>query len=177
MASTELLAWERQETDTDDSWVAFVAFRDMKAPRRLLTVAVNGSRLPTAKLSEWYRAHAWKERADAYDRHMDRVVLEEREALLRQTSKEISAEHMTMLHAARELVQRELDKWLQASRETEAQGLLKVSDVNRLLENVVKLDRLIRDQSTEQVTVEMDLSKLTPEELKQLRTLREKIEK
>lgn len=161
-------AWERQPGDTDESWHAFVAFRDAKPPRRLLGRPGTG---PTVQLSKWYREGGWRERAAAYDAYMDHVMLQEREDFLRQTAKDISVEHMQVLQTARSLVQRELDKFLKASQESEAIGMVSPGQLNAMMENMVKLDRLVRDQSTENVETGMDLSQLSVEELKALKEL------
>lgn len=163
--------WERQYTETDDAWRAFKAFRDTRPPRRQR--AVIG--FAHATICKWYNDHRWPERCDAYDRHMERIVLEEREKLLRQSAREISADHMAMIQSARAIAQAELDKLLASSNESDI-PLLRPIEVIRLSEMVVKLDRLIRGESTETVEHSVDLSRLSTDELRTMRELTRKVE-
>lgn len=167
------IPWSRLDSDTDESWEAFVKFRDMKAPRRLSYL--HG--YPTGQLSEWYRKHNWRERAAAWDGHMDLILLQEREDFLRQSAKDLNAEHLAILHSTRQLVQRELDKFVAASLESDAVGMISPGALSHLIDGAVKLGRLVVGESTENVASDMDLSQLSVEELKQLRELRIKLNK
>lgn len=169
--SADLKLWERQLSDTDDSWTAFVSYRDMPTPRRLIRFGP----YPTGKLAEWFRAHNWAARVNAYDNHLDAIRREEREALLAQHEREIMTEHLVLLSEARELVARELSKYLTSSREGTLHGLLKPSELTKLFEMVLKSDRLLKDQPTERVATQ-DLSKLTLEELRKLEEIHKKLE-
>ncbi len=162
--------WERQHFDTDESFEAFKLFRDSRPPRRVL--AQRG--YPTSSLYAWFRDHAWAERVRAYDAHTDSILLGEREALLRQNAQQISAEHMALLHSARDLAQRELDKMLSRSVDNDEMNLLRPGELVKLLETVIRYDRLIRGESTENIDQQIDLSALTLDELLTYKALREK---
>lgn len=164
--------WERQDAESEEAWAAFRAYREMPADGRMITRAAIA---PTATLSKWFNDHNWHERCRAYDAKFDQVRVEEREAMYRRAAKQIAIDHMLMLAEARELVQRELAKWTAASRDTNMHGLVKVNDLNRLFEIVVKMDRLVRGETTENVgSKDLNYANLSPEELDTLNALLDK---
>lgn len=125
-------------------------------------------------LSKWYRDHDWPGRVTAFDKHFDSVSLEERERTLRMASRDLAIDHALMLADAGELVQRELRKLVNVSRETELHGLMKPAEVIKLLDTTIKLDRLVRGESTENIKEEVDISKLSLEEVRELSRLMRK---
>lgn len=164
--------WERMVSEPEDAWRAFKAFRDARPPRKQRSVVGFGTMI----ICQWYNEYKWPERADAFDRHMEHITLLEREAQLKQSAKDVSAEHMAMLQSARHLAQKELDKLLAVANDSNTDApLLRPTDVIKLSEMVIKLDRLVRGESTEAPDVRTDLSKLSTEELRQFLELRKKL--
>lgn len=167
--------WERQASESDEAWLSFRAYRDMVPDERKIT---NAAAKSTATLSKWYRDHNWEERVRAHDAKFDKIRIEEREQIYRRKAREIAIDHMVMLSNARDLVARELNKFAEVSRETDAIGLVKVAELTKLFELVVKLDRLVRGETTENVgSTAIDYSALDPEELDKLNELLEKATK
>lgn len=153
--------WGRQACDTNESWEAFVEYRDMRN-RRLRRV----TKAPVAQVQQWYREHGWRERIAAYDSHLDGIIRAEREEVLRQATREVAAEHMEILASAREVCALEFARIASLTRESRgANAVLKTPELIKLLHETVKLDRLVRNESTENVSTGIDLSKLTEEEL------------
>lgn len=165
------LPWERQYADTDASWEAFRKFRDTKTPRRLIMQRGTA----TAQIYKWYKDLAWDSRVRAYDAHVERILLEERDQLLRQHASEIAAEHMAMLQTARDITQRELDKLLRKVGEDDEYSHLKPVEITKLMEAVIKYDRLIRGETTENTEHKIDLSSLSLEEVRMYERLKEKV--
>ena len=68
-------SWERLPTDTDRSFEAFEAYRQMGAERSLAKV---GQKLgkSTPLMERWSKHHHWVERTAAWDRHEARTVNE-----------------------------------------------------------------------------------------------------
>lgn len=176
--------WERQAVDTNESWPYFKAYRDLKGSRRLdrvrLAADEMGRRNPHAptlqQLRDWCEQHQWRERVKGYDQHMDKILAEEKETALRESARDQAAAHLELIQDAHELAENELKKLLQASRESSAHGLLKPSDLFKLFEAAIKLGRLVKGESTEIAEERVDLSKLSMEELKELRKLQAKVE-
>lgn len=158
--------WDRLPCDNEESWQAFVSYRDHVPPRRIRAVAYGTAR----QVQEWYQANGWKERVVAYDQHMDSIVREERETILRQKTQDVAAEHMAALALARQIVDTELARILSVTKGGEngshaPSAVLKPAEVIKLMEVVIKYDRLVRDQSTSNTSeVGPDLEKLSPEE-------------
>lgn len=156
------LQWERLPCDTAEGWEAFKSYRDMR-PHRIQNVCG----WPTYRVQEWSKACNWEKRVRAYDAHLDGVFRGELEATLQQSAKEVAAEHMSMLAMARQICTLEFSKMLELTlKGGSAPGAaMRVGEVIKLSEIVVKLDRLVRGESTENVAKSADLSKLTDAEL------------
>lgn len=159
--------WTRVETDTDESWDAYVKYRDSRHPRKLYRV---GAGAP-AKLLELFNRHNWQARVAEYDRHCDAIRIAERDAIIAQDERDVVAGQYHMLADAKDLVARELQKYLWTSQETEMHGLLKPSELAKLMDVTLRYDRLVRGESTDILKVEQDLSALSLEELRTLEAL------
>lgn len=153
----ERQAWERQPYETNEAWVAFKDYRDQIPPRRQRAT----TNTPAAQVHRWYSDNFWKSRVEALDTHMDKAMMEEKEALWRQTARDVGAEHMALLGSARAIVMRELAEMRQRPA-----GSYRPADLTKLLEVVVKYDRLVRGESTETIAT-VDLSGFTDEQLKE----------
>lgn len=162
--------WERQANESEEAWLSFRAYRDMHPSERLIKRA-GVHRVTT--LSKWYRDHNWDDRVKAYDAHFDKLSVEERERIYARAAKEIATDHMMILADMREFLFGEWRKYVEASRSTEMHGLAKPETLVRMAETVVKLDRLVRGESTENVNTktEIDTSKLSLDELRTLEGL------
>jgi len=169
----EVLPWERQPSEDDESWKAFQSYRDQTPPRRMYHAAVKR----TSMVSQWYNNHAWAERAAAYDRHLDALRRQTREAILAETEKDRAARQLGQIKMVQDIIDHELAKLWRDTKATEAFGTVKVNELNKLMANAITLERLIRGQSTENVAVDVDLDNLTPEELRTMRALQQKIGK
>jgi hypothetical protein len=165
--------WERQPAESQEAWLAFRAYRDMPPENRLLSRTAARA---TETLSRWYRDHNWASRVLAYDKEFDSISVEERKKAFAMAARDVALEHMLILADARELVQREVQKLVMASRDGDAPGLMRPAEVRKLLETTVKLDRLVRGDTTENVGVKdsVDVSKLTIDEVRQLEKLMRK---
>jgi hypothetical protein len=71
--------WDRLEPETDRAFEAFRTFLSLPSSERTLVAAYrrfvgnpNASKVSDA-WNEWARRYAWKERARAYDAHIDRI--------------------------------------------------------------------------------------------------------
>lgn len=168
--------WERQPTDTEESWLAFVAYRDAAPPRRLIRPGVGAS----GKVSAMYQAHAWGPRVEAFDRMVDIIKVAERVNLEKVTAKERASKHLRVLDDAIELCAIEINGLLESARKYAANGpaagAIKPSDLNKLLELTIKYQRLIQGEATEIVGQAQDLSVLTDEELAAAEQMAEKVD-
>lgn len=167
--------WERQPNESDHAWLCFCAYRDMHPSERLLKRAGVADSVTKSK---WYREHNWSDRCKAYDDHMSSIVQEERETMLRRTSRELAFEHSMQMAEMRDFWLREFAKYQAQSRESEMPAPVKFGELLKLGEMTVKLQRLLSGETTENVgTTDLDFSKLSLEELRTLHELTAKAKK
>lgn len=81
------LAWERRDGESTVAFTAFTIFRDL-GPSRSLLKAYNAHRKAKEKRSvhrasgqwnQWAVYHKWRDRAEAYDAHLEREARKDRE--------------------------------------------------------------------------------------------------
>jgi len=173
VTAPEVRPWERQDGETELEYEAFKGYVYQRPPRRLAHSSVKHG---AAQLSELYNRWHWPERCLAYDRHVQRIRDDEREALLRQDAKERMAKIVGVLETTGEIISREAAKLLRDSLEAEASGLLKPADLNKLMNTWITMQRLIHGESTENVSIEdASLKNLSVEELLEFQRLRAKL--
>lgn len=162
--------WERLPDEPDEAWEAFASYRDQDPPRQARHLTI-----PMAQRIQWYQKYRWGDRCAILDDHLRTVVQNEKGKFLRETVQEIGAKHMMLLSDARALAKREVEKLLESSKARELE-VMKPNDLTRLVSEVVKLDRLVRGETTSNdAQTELDLSDLSTEELRQWQALAAKV--
>lgn len=74
--------WDRRPDETDASWAAFTAYRDMPPATRSITAArasVGGRPSANRTWERWSGRYGWHHRAPAYDAFLDSIRRDERE--------------------------------------------------------------------------------------------------
>ncbi len=171
-----LRPWERQPEENDDHWKSFQQYRDQTPPRRIVHVGAKRRE----DVLRWYNEFRWKDRCDAYDRYLDDMRREQREAILKENEKERASRQLAQIKSVQDIVDRELAKLDRDTRESPAFGTVKVSELNKLIANTITLERLVRGESTENVghaASDLDLEVLSVEELRQWQELHKKMKK
>ena len=181
--STHRRLWERRADEPDNAFGAFQRYRDMTTR----TGPIAGQRRTTTKLHAltegepdrwardtlrmWCKDYEWRARAAAYDFHLDRLALDTTE----KTVREMHQRHVRLAMRLQDIAGTELEKLAHKAREA-AKRLKDVGtgDLVRFAEQGVKLERLARGESTETVEGRLDLSRLSLEDLKALKALRDK---
>jgi hypothetical protein len=158
---TSVKPWHRLPEEDDHAHKAFEIYLAQTAPRR---VDRAGKASEREALATWSKAHAWKERAAAYDLAVDLAA--DDSAFLGESLDAVAASHMSLLKDVRELVSGEFAKLSRLSREAgEMPGPFTLGDLGKLAGLVVQLDRLVRDQVTLPAAGEVyDFTKLSAEE-------------
>lgn len=158
--------WERQRGEGEREWTCFKTYRDMN-PRNLHNCGMVGQiRVASAELSAWYRKWSWDARVEAYDVLTDRIVQAQRKRQLEQSVDDINADNLAILGTLRKFLSLEAGKYLEASADGGSIGLIKPADLKGLIEAVIKMQRLIHGETTENVGVETDLSDMPMDELR-----------
>ena len=174
--------WERQDGEGPQAFRAFCAYRDSGAngaKRSLTKTAQNltkndGSPYSDGTMKAWSRKFNWQERVAAWDEEMDRQVREE-------LTKGIT--NMRKNHA--DIARAMLTKALKAMQKIPDDELTP-ADVTRMVDIASKLERMSRGEATERIegkqTIagevslsQIDLSKITEEELAKLDEIAGKI--
>ncbi len=170
--------WHRQHGEGEEAWTKFVAYRDSPRPRRMVRPGAGN----TAELYDLSKEWGWFQRVEAYDVYMDKVRLREVEYWVKQDAREVTAEHMAMLRDAREFVTIEMHRILERAKKSSIDGTLKATEVIRITEMVLKYDRLLRNQTTENSGVQVaptdvNYEELSIEDLREMRAMNEKMQK
>lgn len=167
--------WERLPCDNSEQWIAFQRYRDMRPPRKLQNVHFTISGVPHAHIVRWYRENNWEARVEAYDRMLDAINVEEQKKILAEGARAIAAEHMAILASARAVVAIEIERILARTRESNGPNVvLRPAELIKLADLTIRMDRLVRDQTTENVGEGADLSSLSDDELAEYQRLLEK---
>ncbi len=164
--------WERQPAETEEAWLAFRAYRDMPPEERQIRRTAAKA---ISTLSRWYRDHNWDERVKAHDAVMDKISVEERKKIYERSAREIAIDHMEILADLRDIAKTELALFADSMRQQSMPGSIKPRDLVRFVEVGIKMDRLVRGETTENVgTTDLDVSKLSLQEVKDLEKLMRK---
>lgn len=161
--------WERLPGEPEDAWACFRAYREMDSPRRMhMSGHLGGVKVATATLSKWYRVYRWEERTSAYDVLRDRIVAGQRKKILEQAAEEVTADHLAVLKDLRSFLALEVKKALENAQSTDA-PVMKPAELKGLIEVSVKMDRLARGETTEEVGVQGELASTDLDEIRALR--------
>ena len=138
--------WEKLPEETSRQYEAFCIYRDMGIERSILKVAYEWSEGGhTSKLKEWSSKYHWVERASAYDEYIDEIKrARNEEAII-----EMSARHAEYSLQIQEKAIEALN--LVNPEELKPNDLIKWYDV------AVKIERLSRGLSTENIKKKMNL--------------------
>jgi hypothetical protein len=173
MPTPEVRAWERQDDEPEGAYEAFKGYVYQTPPRRMLHASVKHS---SSELSDLFNEWCWRERALAYDRHIQSIRDTERESLLKQDEKERFAKMLAVLEGEGEILMREVGKLLRDSQKSQVSGLLKPSELIKLTTAWITLQRLIHGESTSNVgVVDTSLERLSIEEVRELQRLQAKM--
>ncbi len=168
--------WERQPNESDKAFQAFAIYRDMGAngQKRSIRAVAQKLKKSTTIIGRWSSNLNWVERANAWDDELDRLTREE----LTKGIAEMRKRHAKIAQA---MLAKAL-KGLQRIPEDEMSS----QDVAKIVDIASKLERLSRGEPTERTEgkqivageislSQIDLSKVTDEELAKLDAIAEKI--
>ena len=169
--------WLRQPFDTDQGWALFSEWLLTPAPRSLRDFAQRTRGVWTfGALEALAWEYGWRERAAAWDSHVDVLRFRAVETELETSAKSAARRHGRVARELVELAAKEIAKLLSASKSSDGFGLLRPADVVRFATEGAKLERLVMGDATERVEQQdgTDLSRLDAEELRALKHLTDK---
>lgn len=145
--------WDRREDEDEAQFAAFRVYRDQEnRPRKILRA---GSMANKDQLVEWSKTYQWKERSAAYDAMLDQAGIDAAKEQVIATSKEIAKKHAAMLATAANVCMRELEMLLASSEESRCPGLIKPAELARLMDLVIRYERLNVGLATDSTTTEV----------------------
>ena len=170
--------WEKQEWETYGSYKRFCIYRDIGITRSLRKVCdylkrpdnyMRALQLASSK-------YKWKERADAYDMHLEEENRKENEVEIKEMRKRHIQQALMM--------QKNVIAKIQSVNPNE----MSLSDCIKMFETAAKIERLSRDcdspkielnnkvvVDTKEILEQKKLENLTPEELEELENLMRKM--
>jgi hypothetical protein len=152
--------WDRMPTESGPAWEAFVQYRNAKPSERSLNTLAGDSTKRHAALQRWSGANKWQERALAYDRRMDAIVVAEtKDARVVASEKRIEVSTAIL-----EVVHTQLRDWLKEIEDGRPVNLTP-SEVAKLTEIGTRVSRLEHGESTENVSVHGRLTDMSEEQL------------
>lgn len=171
--------WERLDDETDAPWRVFEVFLTMPAPRSLeglgrLTVALGppgGYAYDT--LRTWSQDWLWFPRARAFDEHLARRARRAQERATESKAAKLARQQLRVWELALGLAKRKLEAMAKADPNGSTAS---VHEAIRAAKEATHAQRLILGEVTERVEAKADLSKLSLEELREARRLRDKAE-
>lgn len=177
--------WDRLPKEPAKAYAVFCQYRDMR-PRNIRALAKALGRRSCRRLEQWSIKWNWVERATAYEEHLDKAWRATKAGEIELVSKQL----FLQLKKMRWLVSEETDVRIEkAIREKRAKNrdpdyerqpaVTNMGALARLQKDTITLSRLLIGESTENVTETsaFDPSKLSVEELTELRRLQEKAKK
>jgi hypothetical protein len=167
--------WNRQPLDDDEGWALFRLYLMLPIPRNLALFeqrhVIDGK-----ILRKLHRKNHWQLRAKAFDNEVHKRFQDSVLQYVEDTAVEYGKRHIQILTKTGVLAERELNKLIEASMQSEGIGLIRTRDLIRLIEQTVKLERLVRGDSTEKVEID-NLDGLSIDELHKLKQLQKKAQK
>lgn len=135
--------YDRQPTESIESWVKFVDYRDLGPRRTIKAVAAKHNCSPRSiqlLASKW----RWSDRVQSWELHLDQ---------LRQEVTESNAKRMALRHA--DIGRMAVEKAQEALASLKP-GDMSVGEATRLMEAGVKVERLGHGQSTQNIAVQVE---------------------
>lgn len=173
--------WERQPCDTERRWFGFVVFRELVPPRTLgacharLAELDPSGRWNLKAIHGWSSQDGWFDRVAAYDRWLDQERVASVSELLNEDARDRASRHVGLLRDMQELASRACREILQDARSGQRLRWAP-REIARVVKEAITLERLVFGEVTErtQTDVGFDLSRLSIDEIQELRMLEAK---
>lgn len=164
--------WERSPLDEDEElWACFTTYRDTPPKERTLRAAAERHQIYYPDVQRAAQEGLWRERARAWDEHYDRELCRLRIV----DQRRYEERHRDICCAALEGIAISVNQWLGELRRPGAVRSVKIVELARLADVMMRHERLLHGDPTE--GVQIDLQVLTTDELRTLRALQEKASK
>jgi hypothetical protein len=141
----EIPEWERQPFDGSRTYLYFCVYRDMDPLERSIKKTAEETKRSLGMLWNISSRWDWAKRAEAYDLHMQRLKLAAYEQARIEMAERQAKEGMTLQSVAMGGIRDLIDE------RGQVKANLTPTEIVRLLETGVRIERLARGESTENV--------------------------
>lgn len=140
--------WERQAKESHQAFQAFSTYRDMPPPRSIRGVGQQLGKSFTL-MDRWSRVWRWVNRADAYDSMIQDQAIEARIKAVQ----DMNVRHVNLAVSAQTIAARRIQQLLRQDPDGSFPELqrMSVQALATLMDTAVKLERLSRGETTENV--------------------------
>lgn len=170
--------WLRQPFDSDLAWALFQDYLSLPPPRSFGDLAQRPSfPLTLHRLQTLAREDGWVLRAQAWDAHLDELRVSTIERVTQEDAAARAERQGRVGRKLQRLGELEVDKLIKVlERPNDHPGVIQVRDAIRAIGIGVRVERLALGDSTDKIETGPDLSKLSVEDLRNLREMQEKSE-
>lgn len=156
--------WEPQKGESPPAYQAFAEYRDLGEARSLESVARLLSK-SSQLLKRWSARWKWVERSQAYDTHMQEIEQKAREKALTKKAEDWATKELEMAGLLYEKAKSMLGFPLTKQVTKDGQTVVmpadwRMRDAAAIAEAGIKMERLARGESTENVSVDDKRKKL-----------------
>jgi hypothetical protein len=107
MSNLKLQVWERQPTETNKAWSAFLLFRDAVPAERGLKEVAERLKISVQAVGKWSAKYNWFERVAQYDSFIDRSINQQKRIELERAKNAMVERHTrTSVHIQNRIVSR-----------------------------------------------------------------------
>lgn len=164
--------WERQAGETEKAYLAFCQYRDTPQGERSVRQLAAKAGVRSKVWHGWSSKYSWVARAAAWDDWLDSLRRRETENAVKRAARR----HIRLSRQLQELAGVELVKLADRSEKGDV-PVMRARDIPRALDVSVKLERLAMGEATDRVEGKLDFSKLSMDELQELKALMNKAKK
>lgn len=164
-----MAVWEPRADEVDKARDAFIVYRGMHERSIAKTAAQVGAPLSTVK--SWSRRYLWRERAVAFDRHVDRSRRREIELDTTRAARRHLKLSRRLQSVAAQYIEK-LETLVRMTNDDDLAGARFVKVFAQAVSELAKLDRLVQGEPTERIQeTGPDLANLSDAEFETLEAL------
>jgi hypothetical protein len=170
--------WERCQDEPPRAYAAFCQYRDLGVRRSIENVRLALGRKDTRNIERWCGKWRWVMRARAWDAHLEAEYTREAQ----DATRGLKRRHLEMVQAMTQLTESEAAAHIRRAQQADANSpdrdtpMMSFTELKNTVKLVVELGTLLAGGfgDGEQATAGIDLTKLSVEELREYRRLRDK---
>ena len=156
--------WDRLENEPERAFRAFETYRNLPSGERTLIEAYRqhvgnpGAANPSDTWSGWSRQYAWRERAAAYDAHIDRLREKSMEKVIQQEAEEQARHLERMKGRFNELMTIAYDRAIDFLESEDFVQQMRPQDVINIMKLHFEVTQKLRDTNTQSTDSVVDWS-------------------